>query len=71
MDKREIVQDIKSQFGGAALLNITEIAKYMGRSRNRVQPFLEGLEYLQMGTEKKYLVVDIAKKIANESRATG
>ncbi len=71
MDKRDIVQDIKSQFNGAALLNISEVAKYMGRSRNRVQPFLEGLEYLQMGTEKKYFVVDIAKKIANESRATG
>lgn len=71
MDKRDIVQDIKSQFNGAALLNITEVAKYMGRSRNRIQPFLQDLEYLQMGTEKKYLVVDIAKKISNESRASG
>lgn len=69
MDKREIVQDIKAQFNGAGMLNLTEIAKYLGRSRNRVKPFLEGLEYWQMGTEKKYLVVDIAKKIANESRA--
>lgn len=71
MEKREIVQDIKNQFNGAALLNITEIAQYMGRSRNRVQPFLQDLEYLQMGSEKKYLVVDIAKKISNESRASG
>ncbi len=71
MEKRDIVQDIKSQFNGAAMLNVTEIAKYFGRSRNRMKTFLEGLEYLQMGTEKKYLVVDIAKKIANESRATG
>jgi len=71
MDKRDIVQDIKNQFNGAALLNVTEIAKYMGRSRNRIHPFLQGLEYLQMGTEKKYLVVDIAKKISNESRASG
>lgn len=71
MDKRDIVQDIKNQFAGAAMLNITEVAKYMGRSRNRIQPFLEDLEYLQMGTEKKYFAVDIAKKIANESRASG
>jgi len=71
MDKRDIVQDIKSQFNGAGMLNLTEVARYLGRSRNRVQPFLEGLEYIQMGTEKKYLVVDIAKKITNESRPTG
>lgn len=71
MDKRDIVQDIKSQFNGAALLNITEVAKYMGRSRNRIQPFLQDLEYLQMGTEKKYFVLDIAKKISNESRTSG
>jgi hypothetical protein len=70
MDKRDIVRDMKNQFNGAALLNITQIAKYMGRSRNRIQPFLQDLEYLQMGTEKKYLIVDIAKKIANESRPT-
>lgn len=69
MDKRDIVSDIKGQFNGAAMLNVTEIAKYMGRSRNRLKQFLEGLEYLQMGTEKKYLVVDIAKKIVNESKA--
>ncbi|HML37003.1 MAG TPA: hypothetical protein PKA19_06255 [Bacillota bacterium] len=71
MEKREIIQDIKSQFNGAGMLNITEVAKYLGRSRKRLRPFLEGLEYLQVGSEKKYLVVDIAKKIANESQATG
>jgi len=70
VDKKSIVADLKASVGGASLLNITEIAKYMGRSRNRLKPFLEGLEYLQMGTEKKYLVIDIAKKIVDESRIT-
>lgn len=63
MDKRAIVADIKSSFDGAALLNIAEIAKYLGVCRDTARIFLKGIEYLPVGKEKKYLVTDIAKKI--------
>lgn len=68
MDKRTIVSDIKQSFDGASFLNVTEIAKYMGISRNTAPKFLEGLEYLQMGRERKYLVTDIAGMIIQQRR---
>ena len=33
MDKRNIVADIKASVEGAALLNVTEVARYMGDSQ--------------------------------------
>ena len=63
MDKRTIVQDIKNTFDGASLVNVTEIAKYLGMSRNTVPKFLEGLDFLQLGTQRKYLASDVALRI--------
>ena len=45
MEKRAIVLDVKSSFDGAALLNINEVAKYMGVCRDTAKAFLRGMEY--------------------------
>ena len=70
MDKRVLVQDIKTSFDGAALLNVSEVARYLGVCRDTAKVFLRGLEYCPVGNEKKYLVTDLAKKIY-ENRGGG
>lgn len=63
MERREIASDIKMSFDGSALLNISQVAKYLGVCRDTARAFLMGIEYCPVGNEKKYLVSDIAKKI--------
>jgi len=70
MEKRIIVQDIKNSFDGASFLNVSQIAEYMGMHRNSVRSFLEDIEYLQKGKQKKYFAEDIASKIIR-SRKVG
>lgn len=68
MEKRVIVQDIKNTFNGASLINVSEVARYMGMSRNKVPEFLKDLEYLKCGNERKYLADDIAGKIIKQRK---
>lgn len=63
MDKRNIVADIKASVDGAALLNVTEVARYLGVCRDTARLFLRDVECLPVGKDKKYLAVDIARKI--------
>lgn len=70
MEKRDIVQDIKNSFEGASFLNVSQVAKYLGMSRNTVPAFLSDLDYLKFGKQRKYLATDIAAKIIKERRIT-
>lgn len=63
MEKRIIIQDIKNSFDGASFLNVNEVAKYLGMSRNTAPKFLDGLEYMKFGKQRKYMAEDIAGKI--------
>ena len=68
MEKRDIVQDIKNSFDGASFLNVTEIARYLGMSRNTVPAFLKDIDYLQFGRQRKYLATDVAARIIKERK---
>jgi predicted transcriptional regulator len=63
MDKRSLIQDIKSDFDGASLLTVTEVAKYLGVCRQTARLFLRDVDHVAVGVEKKYLVAEIARKI--------
>ena len=59
-----IAEDIRRQFG-KNMLNATEVADYLGYKRaESARPFLAGLDcYETGGGQKKYLAIDIARKL--------
>lgn len=63
MDKRAITSDIKASVDGAAFLNVTEVARYLGVCRDTARTFLRDIEAIPVGKDKKYLALDIARKI--------
>lgn len=63
MDKRAISNDIKQAFDGASMINTSQVARYLGVCRDTARVFLKDIEYCPVGNEKKYLALDIAKKI--------
>lgn len=62
VDKQTIARDIKIEFG-SGLVNVKQVAKYVGLHRNQIPHFLEGLEYLRFGNQRKYTASDIAARI--------
>ena len=65
MDKQNVVRRLMSFADGAGFLNISEIARATGKSRNRVPEFVAGLDYWKDGTQKKFFVDDIAQRIVD------
>lgn len=66
--RKEILQDIRSQYGN--MVNITEAGKLLGYSdRTATKRFLEGLPIYDLGKEKKYMAIDIAKRIDSAKMA--
>ena len=63
MNKQEIERDMSSTFKGARLLNIAQIAVYIGCNRDTVSKIMLGTEYLPVGRQRKYTVKDIANVI--------
>lgn len=61
MDKQTVVRDIKHEIGNWP--NLSQIAKYLGKSRDYAQSLMCGCECLQDGKSKKYLATDVAERI--------
>jgi hypothetical protein len=59
--RQEILQDLKKTYGGA--LNIREVGEYLGFCRNKTVGFLKGIPCYDTGKDKKYLSIDLARKI--------
>ena len=64
MNKQELVRDMKKEVG--SFPNVSEIARYMGKSRDYVRGLVYGLEYLPDGRAKKYFVMDVADRILQQ-----
>jgi len=63
MTRQEIIRDIKKETG-SSFPNISEIAAYMGVSRDRVRTeIVSGLECISNGKSRQYFVNDIADRI--------
>jgi len=59
---KEIIQDIKAVYG-SSFINATQAGKYLGMSKDKRGEFLSGLPVYLTGKEKKYHVLDIAKRM--------
>ena len=62
MNRQELIRDMKKEIG--SFPNISQIANYMGMSRETVTTEItSGLEFYESGKAKKYFVNDIADRI--------
>jgi hypothetical protein len=60
--KSEIVADIRKNYGN--MLNLRKATEVLGFSDKRAaKNFLDGIPYCDTGKEKKYLAIDIARRI--------
>lgn len=73
MNKRELTQDIRSVIGGKGLISKSQLARYLGKSRNTksedddLSRYLKGLQYIPDGRGKRYFVADVAERILANS----
>ena len=63
MTRQEIANDMKKQFGGQAFINLSQLSVYLGWSRDTVRKNVAGLEMFQSGKEKRFHVMDIARRL--------
>lgn len=61
-DRREILDDIRRTYGNA--LNIQQLTSALGfKDRRAAKNFMAGIPPIDMGKEKKYLAIDVARRI--------
>lgn len=67
-DKQAIVNDIRKNYGN--MLNVQQVAKVFNCHRTTVSTFVDGVPYLKVGKEKKYLATDIGNLIYRQLEAS-
>ena len=69
MTKQDVIRSMERQYGHS-LVNTSEIAKFMGRSREFVRTeIVAGLDYIGSSHNKQYFVNDVAENIMKLKRA--
>lgn len=53
---------------GKSFLCVSEIARCLGMGQDHTRSLLAGLDYLPSGREKRYLISDVAERIAERKR---
>lgn len=66
MNRQDVVRDMKKEIG--SFPNISQIAKYLSVSRDKVREMVDGLEYLEDGRSRKYFINDVADRILQNRR---
>lgn len=67
--KQEIIDDIRQTYG--TMLNLREATEALGWTNKRAtKKFLEGVPAIDMGKEKKYMAIDIARRIYSRMEPT-
>jgi hypothetical protein len=62
--RQEIINDIRKTYGN--MLNVQQTTAVLGfKDRHATARFLEGIPYCRTGKEKKYLAIDIARRICD------
>lgn len=59
--KAEIVADIRAQYGNA--LSREQVRKYLGMGNDTVQVWLADVPFMQDARKKRFLAIDLARKI--------
>jgi len=63
MDKQTLTRDIKSSVKDSGFINISQLARYLQKSRENTVELLRGLEYIEVGREKKFFISDVAGRL--------
>ena len=66
MDKQTIVRDIKKDAGNWPCQS--DIARYLGKSRDYVINLMAGCDYVTDGKKKQYLASDVADRLLKTRR---
>lgn len=61
MTKKEIVQDIRQQYGN--LISTNDAGRYLGLSPKPCRAFLKGVPAYEIGRKKCYFASDIAARL--------
>lgn len=64
MERQEQIRSMRSSVGDYP--NTSQIAKYLGKSRDSVRNLVSGLEYVQNGRSKQYFVNDVVDRIRTQ-----
>ncbi len=67
MTKTEIKRQLEAATG-KSFLTIGEVARQLSTGRDTARTLLDGLDYLPSGREKRFLVSDVAERIADTRR---
>lgn len=66
-EKREIVADLRSQYGNA--LSQNQVQEYLGMGDAALAVFLSGVPFIRQSRKKRFLAIDIARKIYEEQQS--
>lgn len=61
--KRQLAQRYKKDF-----LNLTEIGRALGMGPEKTRELMRGIDFIPSGREKRYLISDVADRIAESRR---
>lgn len=61
--RRDLVNDIRSAFPKAGVLNKTQIGAYLHKKKDATTAFLRDVPKTNTGNKVEYLVIDIADKL--------
>jgi len=67
MKAKDLQREISTSTG-KLILNVSEIAEILRSNRAYAKKVMDGVEYLERGKSKYYLVSDVAKQVAKEFR---
>ena len=71
MDKQTLVRRMQQCVGDrTGLINTRQVADFMGMHPNQMKGYLEGLDYLKFGHQRKYSIDDVAGRFM-EMRTIG
>lgn len=60
--RKEISEDIRKHFG-CSVINTREACEYLGMCFNKAKVFLKDVPAYDTGGERKFMAIDIAKKL--------
>ena len=68
-NRREILDDIRKTYGNA--LNIQQLTAVLGfKDRRAAKNFMVGIPPIDMGKEKKWLAIDVTRRICDKQEVS-
>lgn len=64
MNRQELIRAMSRDIG--ALPSMSQIAKYLHVSRDKVRVMVDGLEYIEAGNSKRYFVNDVVGRLLQQ-----